>query len=49
MDIQKIKDDAFKEALEELKQENKGNSDVLKRIEKYEDDEDARRRTKTIS
>ena len=36
MDIQKIKDEAFREALVELKEENKKNLNILKKIEEIE-------------
>ncbi len=36
MDIEKLKDEAFKEAVEELKQDYKDNLEVLKKLEKYE-------------
>ena len=36
MDVEKLKDETFKEAIEELKQENKDNLEVLKKLEKYE-------------
>ena len=40
MDVQKIKDEAFDEAVEELKQEYFGDSKMLKKIKKIEDKND---------
>lgn len=36
MDVEKLKDEAFAEALQELKQEYKDNLEVLEKLEKYE-------------
>ena len=47
MDIEKIKQDAFDEALIELKAENKNDPAYLKRLEDVEKDE--RKRTENIS
>ncbi len=48
MDVQKIKDEAFKEALAELKKENADNPKVLNRIKSYEET-NGKRKTREIS
>jgi|ETN02SMinimDraft_2_1059926.scaffolds.fasta_scaffold944039_1 hypothetical protein len=47
IDVEKLKEEAFAEALAELREENAKDLDVLKKLERYDDDE--RKRTKTIS